>query len=310
MSGMPTAHTPPSAASATAVVIPHLDRLADTAVCCHSLAAQTLPPRAIFVIDNGSSAHTADDLQAACPNATVVRLAANAGFAGAVNTGIRRALELPEVGFVWVLNNDTRCPPETLAGLLAAAGAEPQVGLAATPLVENHGGRRCRIAPGKRLRHPWMVPVPMRPGRAPDYLCGASLLIRREMIEDVGLLDEGFFFFFEDVDYSLRARARGWRLAVAAAEIEHTGSATIGALGERQARYYRAGHVRLLRRYSRHPLAAAFPPFGCRLLADALRLRRAALRGTLAGWREGWRQHVTTEPPLYLHARIRPTAPR
>lgn len=297
MSGMPTDSALPSGPPATVVVIPHLDRLADTAACCRSLAGQTLPPRAILVIDNGSRAHTPAELAAACPNATVIRLEANAGFAGAVNLGIRRALEIPVIGFVWILNNDTLCPPDALAGLQEAMSHDPQTGLAATPLIENHGGRRRQVAPGKRLLRPWLVPLPVRPGRAPDYLSGASLLVRRALLETIGLLDDGFFFFFEDADLSLRARARGWRLAVSGTAVEHTGSATIGALGEQQARHYRAGHVRLLRRHSRHPLAAALPPFCFRLLADALRCRRAALRGTLAGWREGWRQRVDAPPP-------------
>jgi GT2 family glycosyltransferase len=297
MSGMLTDRDLPSEPQATAVVIPHLDRLADTAACCRSLAGQTLAPRAIFVVDNGSRAHTEAALAAACPNATVIRLGANAGFAGAVNRGIRQALAFPEVGYVWILNNDTRCPPETLARLQAAMAPDRQIGLAATPLVENRGGRPCRLAPGGRLLRPWLIPHPAGPGRAPDYLSGASLLVRRALLETLGPFDEGFFFFFEDVEFSLRARAHGWRLAVAEAAIEHTGSATIGALGELQARYYRAGHVRLLRRHSRHPLAAALPPFCFRLLADALRCRRAAVRGTLAGWREGWRQRVEAPPP-------------
>jgi GT2 family glycosyltransferase len=284
-----------SETTSTAVVIPHLNRLADTAACYRSLTEQTNPPGAIFIVDNGSTDHAEAELDAACPRATVIRLQANVGFAGAVNVGIHQALETPSVTFIWVLNNDTLCPPDTLARLLAAATSDRRIGLVGSPLVEDQGGRRRAIPPGKRLLLPWLIPTQVKPGAVPDYLSGASLLIRRALVETIGSFDDGFFFFFEDVDFSLRAKAHGWRLAVAdAAPVQHTGSATIGALGELQARYYRAGHVRLLRRYSRHPLAAALPPLCFRLLADALRLRFAALRGTLKGWHEGW--HASLEP--------------
>jgi GT2 family glycosyltransferase len=282
---------PPANTLPVAVVIPHLDRLDDTAACCRSLAAQTRPPRLIVVVDNGSPAHGAEKLAAACPNARVLRLETNRGFAGGVNAGLREALGQPELAFFWILNNDTVCPPETLARLVAAAEADGRIGLVGSPLLEGAPESTRRLVPaGRRLAGPWALPRPARPGGTPDYLTGASLLILRETLEDIGLFDEGFFFFFEDADFSRRAVARGWRLAVAPeAAIEHRGSATIRRLGELQACCYRAGHVRYLRKHALHPMAAALPPFLFRLAADALRLRFRALRGNLRGWREGWR---------------------
>ena len=289
----PESQTPPAAAQ-VAVVIPHLDRLEETAECGRSLAKQTHLPAAVFVVDNASQTHAESDLAAACPHAEILRLAENRGFAGGVNAGIRLALKRPEIGFVWVLNNDTVCAPAALEKLLAAAGGDPQIGLIGCPLLEGAAGPTRRIVPpGKKLMGPWAIPVLPRNGKTPDYLSGACLLIRRELLEDVGLFDDGFFFFFEDADLSRRAMEKGWRLAVAPdARVEHRGSATIRELGEMQSCCYRAGHVRFLRKHSRHPFWAALPPFLFRLAADALRMNRKALRGNWRGWKAGWQTQI------------------
>lgn len=291
---MTSASRPVPVVPAVAAVIPHLDRIADTAACCRALAAQTLPLAAIFVVDNGSTAHPAAELAAACPAARILRLAENRGFAGGANAGLRAALDRPGIEFAWVLNNDTAAAPDALEKLVAAAAADPRIGLVGCPLLEGAAGTdRRRVPPGKKLRGPWAIPAYPRTGEAPDYLSGACLLIRRNLLADVGLFDEGFFFFFEDADFSRRARDTGWRLAVAEdAQVEHHGSATIRRMGELQARAYRAGHVRYLRKYARHPLGAAFPPFFARLALDALSRNGAAVRGNWRGWRAGWQAPV------------------
>lgn len=286
----------PPVASEVAVVIPHLDRLRDTAECYRSLTAQTFSPAAILIVDNASKAHAAAELAAACPRADILRLDENRGFAGGVNAGIRMALKRPEIGFVWVLNNDTACAPDALEKLLAAAASDTRIGLIGCPLLEGDEGPARRIVPsGKRLLGPWAIPADPPNGKTPDYLSGACLLIRRELLEDIGLFDEGFFFFFEDADLSRRAVSHGWSLAVAPeARVEHRGSATIRELGELQARSYRAGHVRFLRKHSGHPFWAAVFPFLLRLAADALRMNRKALRGNWRGWKAGWQTPIAS----------------
>lgn len=287
---MTSGNRQPPVAPAVAVVIPHLDRLRDTAECCRSLATQTVAPAAIFVVDNASKTHAQAELAAACPNARILRLDENRGFAGGVNAGIRKALARPEIEFIWVLNNDTVCAPDALEKLLGTAGSNSKIGLIGCPLLEGAKGPAQRLVPsGKKLRGPWAIPSALKTGEKPDYLSGACLLIRRELLDDVGLFDEGFFFFFEDADLSRRAIQKEWRLAIAPdARVEHRGSATIRRMGELQARSYRAGHVRYLRKYACHPLCAAFPPFAFRLLADAFRLNGAAIRGNWRGWRTSW----------------------
>lgn len=288
---MTTDNQPSASAPRIAVVIPHLDRLEDTAACCRSLAEQTRPPAMVIVADNASTAHTAEELAAACPGARIRRLDANRGFAGGVNAGLREALADPETAFCWVLNNDTTCPPDTLAKLLTAAEADDQTGLVGSPLLEGNAAAPNLVPAGRILAGPCAIPRPVPPGQSPDFLTGASLLIRRELLDDIGLFDDGFFFFFEDADLCRRATRKKWRLAVAEdARVHHHGSATIRHMTERQARDYRAGHVRYLRKHARHPFWAALPPFLFRLAANALRGQCKALRGNVRGWQNGWRQ--------------------
>lgn len=287
----------------TAVIIPHFNQLEYTRACCESLIRQQGEVCRILVIDNASTAHSAAALVEACPGADVLRMEENLGFAGGVNAGIREALRDPAIPCLWVLNNDTLCPPDTLKHLRESLGRSPRTGLAGCRMVEGKGTPEERIvAAGKRLLRPWLIPVTPKPGTDPDYLSGACLLIRRELLEDIGLFDEGYFFFFEDADFSLRAKQAGWNLAISQqALIEHKGSATVRSLKEMQARCYRAGHVRLLRKFTAHPTLLSLPPFFFRLIADALRMNVPAIRGNLRGIISSLREPQPTHlvPPLW-----------
>ncbi len=230
------------------------------------------------------------ELRAAVPNAVVLRQDSNQGFARGVNIGIRHALAEVAPDYIWVLNNDTRLPAETLERLLAKILTDNRLGIIATPLLEGDEGKERRVSGGSRLIKPWMIPVAVKRGKPFDYLAGTSLLLNRRMLEEIGLFDERFFFFFEDADLSLRARQAGWRLAVAEeAEIRHLGSSTIRRLNRLQARYYRSSHVRFTRKHSRHPFYSAVGPFVFRVLMDLVTLRWQAVVGNWQGWREGWK---------------------
>lgn len=274
--------------SKVAVVIPHLERLEDTAACCRDLARQSRAPDLVVVVDNGSRSHSEDELKSAAPNAVVLRQDSNQGFARGVNIGMRHAIAEIAPDYIWVLNNDTRLPAETLAKLLLKSQTDGKLGIIATPLLEGDEGKERRVPGGSRLIKPWMIPVAVKTGEPFDYLAGTSLLLNRRMLEEIGLFDERFFFFFEDADLSLRARQAGWRLAVAEeAEIRHLGSSTIRRLNRLQARYYRSSHVRFLRKHSRYPLGKAIGPFVFRMLMDLVTLRWRAVAGNWQGWREG-----------------------
>lgn len=188
----------------------------DTISCVQSLIEQYYPALKVVIIDNASTDDSVERIREAFPDVELLQAEANRGFASGCNIGIRLALDR-EASFVWLLNNDTIAPPETLTKLVAAASV-PQTGMVGTVLRYAHdpaqiqawgGGRISRWSGyGKHFRSPTLL-------HSNSFLTFASVLLRRELLEAVGLLDEGFFMYFEDSDMCFRSRSAGWQLVVA-----------------------------------------------------------------------------------------------
>lgn len=265
------------------------NRIDFTAPCVASLAKQEFAGVLdILLIDNGSTEHTPEELHRACPGATLLAIPQNRGFAGAMNMGMRHPLA-KKADFLWLLNNDTVCAPTALADLVKKM-ADARVGACASRLVQAGTNPPKLIRGAQALRPPLYIPFPLREGAPIGYLCGASLLLRKAAVEAVGMLDEAFPFFFEDADWSFRARDAGWLLAETdRASVTHVGSATISSYSRDRSRGYRAGHVRFLRRHARHPFPAAAVAMAWRCAVDLCLLRLSSLRGSIEGWKAGWR---------------------
>ena len=276
------------------VVVLHWNKLAVTAQCVASLRAVHAPCEfRVLVVDNGSDAHGEVELRAACPGAEILRLPSNLGFARGMNAGVAKALA-DGAKYVWLLNNDTVCDRDALDGLLAPMERDPRVGAVGSMLRQSGAPPSAPPIRGVfRIRAPLWIPLPMPEGVAADegdYICGASFLVRAETWREVGPLDEGFPFFFEDADWSFRARKAGWKLEeTARPAITHTGSASISELGRKRSAWYREGHVRFMRRHVRHPFLPAFFAFAWRLAAQLFALKFPDAAGTIVGWRAGWR---------------------
>jgi len=272
-----------------AVMVLNWNRLEETSACCRSLSKLDYPRFDICVVDNGSTAHSIEALERACPGAAVLRLSENRGFAGGVNAGIRAALERSGYEYIWLLNNDALCDSNALSRMVDVAAASRECAIVGCLIKEGVGGSYQKIYSGMRLQAPLYLPFEAKADELFDYISGASMLIKCTALEQIGLLDEGFFFFFEDVDFCLRAVKQGWKIGLAKnAMIYHEGSATIGKLSGLRAMYYRAGHVRLLRKHVKHPFWPAFLCLNWRLVNDLLRGQWASIRGSLKGWRQGW----------------------
>jgi GT2 family glycosyltransferase len=150
-----------------------------------------------------------------------------------MNAGISAALrEKPVVDYVWVLNNDTLAEPATLSRMVALAESDSKIGIIGSQLVDADGSGRIQAAGGGAINR-WLgtTSTHLKPSsKACDYLVGASLLVRRSLLRQVGGFDERYFFYFEDTELSLRARRAGWRLAVAQdATVVHRLGASINA---------------------------------------------------------------------------------
>ncbi|HEY3266361.1 MAG TPA: glycosyltransferase family 2 protein [Armatimonadota bacterium] len=201
-----------------------------------SLAGQTRPPHEALVVDNGSADASMALLDAAGVN--VIRLPENRGFAAPNNLAADRATG----DAVLLLNNDTQFDAGLVESLEAALEEHPDFDLFACSmrdwdnpeLLENTGIGYRRTLSGYQLG---------RGDRADRWATalevfgpsGGAALIRRRVIEDIGLFDEAFFAYNEDVDFALRARLAGYRcLYLPGATVRHREGATAKRLGARK----------------------------------------------------------------------------
>ena len=217
-------------ARTVSVVIPTWDGLVMLLRCLTALSAQTHPADEVVVVDNGSVDGTAEVLAAHWPDVVVLALPVNRGFAGGCNAGILRSTGSRVV----LLNNDAEPDPDWLAELLAVdACAGPRNAAVTSKLV----GRDGRLQDTGDLLTRWGLAVQRGGGEldhgqyddAPQVLspCGGACLWRRQALEDVGLFEETFFAYFEDLDLGLRARLRGWEVRFAPrAVVRHDVSGT------------------------------------------------------------------------------------
>jgi GT2 family glycosyltransferase len=212
-----------------AAVIVNWNGREDTLACLRALAASDRPPEHTVVVDNGSADGSVEAVRAAFPAVEVAALPNNRHFAAGANAGIRRALDR-SVDAVWVLNNDTIPAPDALGEMLRAFDASPGVGIVGARLV--HPGSPPRVVVGALcdLRTGAIIEPTLPPDYAEDwldvdYVWGCAMLIRADMLREIGLFDEALVAYFEDTDLCLRARSADWRTVTAArAVVRHHGS--------------------------------------------------------------------------------------
>ena len=249
--------------SRLAVVVLNWNGLADTRAALTSLLACRLPPgweAALMMVDNGSTDGSAQAVRREFPAVEVLALPENRRFAGGNDAGLTRALAAG-ADAVMLVNNDTEADPGLFERLIGALDADPKAG-AAAPLIRFAGpGERIWYAGGWCV--PWLGLVAHRGLRARDrgqftrteptgYLTGCCLLARAEAWERVGLLDERYYIYAEDADWSLRARAAGYRLLfVPGARLTHKVSAAAGAASPFKIAHRLRANLTLFARHAR-----------------------------------------------------------
>ena len=247
-----------------AVVIVNFNGRGHLARCLRSLEANPpAMPTEVVVVDHASTDGSADEA-AAFPSVRVIRLAENAGFSAGNNAGIRATAS----DLVLLLNNDTEVPAGAIDRLVARLAADPGVAVAGPRLVDERGEPELSfgpmISPLAELRQKAVMGLQRRgfgPARAwvrratsrertVDWVSGACLLVRRAAAEQVGLLDERFFLYTEDVDFCASIRAAGGRvLFTPAAEILHRRGQSRSTVPGRRNAAYRRSHLAF---YAKH----------------------------------------------------------
>jgi GT2 family glycosyltransferase len=192
------------------VVIVHRNRPQRCATTVEAFRSQPLDV-SVTVIDNGSTREARESLRRTLPDVDVITLGHNAGFGPGANVGIRRWLDRGSGEWVVVAPDDAVPQPGCLARLLVEVEARSDVGLASAEF-----GPDFDYLPAVD----WVVGGYYRPAHRglgfeeADYPHGTLLLARRAALVDIGLFDERYFAYCEEVDLGLRARRRGWRVGI------------------------------------------------------------------------------------------------
>jgi hypothetical protein len=246
----------------------------ETLRCLHSLERLDLPDRVscqVIVVDNGSNDGSARCIARRFPQTSVISLPSNTGFGAACNRAIDQLLAGTACDFVWLMNNDAIADPRSLSKLIQATEAFPSAGVLGPKIYYQHRPRTIWYA-GARKRWGVLAATDTARGqvdrgqfeavREVDYVFGAAMLIRRSVFERIGLFDERFFVYLEDMDFCLRAQQAGFSLVfVPQAHVWHKGSASTAQHKDFRKRHFVNSTVRFARKHtapSLIPLAIVF----------------------------------------------------
>lgn len=229
--------------SVVAVVL-NWNNLPDTLESVQSLRRSDYENLAVWVVDNDSREDPTRELELEHPGIRVLRNATNLGYGGGNNTGLKRAIA-EGADYVLLLNNDAVVAPDTVQRLVSALESDLRIAMA-TPTVfysdrptevywdggfvdwktgdTPHDSRRLST-------HDGIV--------SSEWLDGCALLVRTVAAREIGLLDERYFLYFEDAEWSVRARRRGWtNVVVRAGQVWHKVSRSTGGTANPAVRFY------------------------------------------------------------------------
>lgn len=245
-------------------------RTADLVVAClRSLQAEIAahPGCTVTVVDNASADGSVETIRAAIDAqgwggwAQVIASPANGGFAAGNNVAIRTALaQAPRPALIWLVNPDTLVRRGTLAALLVFMDGHPRAGIAGGSLEDENGKHWpyafrfpslwSEIDDGLRLGvvSRWLARkrIVRRMGDEParvDWISGANFMVRTALIDAIGLMDAGYFLYFEEVDYCRQTQRAGWECwYVPDARVLHIAGQSTGISSKPQAQRRRPAY--------------------------------------------------------------------
>lgn len=189
-----------------------------TVACLESLRKMTYPDFQIVLVDNGSKPGSLGLVEQGFPEIILVKNERNLGFTGGNNVGIQRALA-EGADYVMLLNNDTEVDPAMLQHLVEMTESDERIGVVG-PIIYYYDDPRRVWSAGATIDWRTGRTLSLREGeldagdhRAPqevDFVSGCAFLIKRRVIDDIGLLDERFFIYYEETDWCVRARRAGY----------------------------------------------------------------------------------------------------
>jgi len=238
------------------------------------------------VVDNGSTDDSITRIRSARPETLLLESKINLGFAGGNNIGIRHALA-DGADYIWLLNNDTMPAPDALSALVAKAVSDRRIGAVASICYYADSPSTVQAWAGSRVNL-WIGYGRITTAPHSDEwfhtLNGTSMLVARSAIEDAGLLDEGFFLYWEDTEFCLRLRKKGWRIAAAPdSRVLHKVNASTGGNDLILDRHHTASGLRILQLHSPAPYLAPFLFVGMRFARRLLRFQFSRCKSVWSG---------------------------
>lgn len=228
----------------------------DTIKCLNSILGLNYPNFEIVIVDNASESEHVKKIEQFILDHPIQKLELqvskhNLGYSGGNNLGIKYALK-NNADYIWVLNNDTSVEINSLLKLVEAGEKNQKIGILSSILDEGnrkvYGGKIKWLKP--ELEHCYKLeainPTLPRSRYKLNYMPGTAMLLRSEMVKKIGFLDERYFLYFEDAEYSMRAQRAGYKLEVVMESlVYHAVSSTTKKLGSPVLlRYhYRNAHI-------------------------------------------------------------------
>lgn len=224
-----------------AIVTINWNGLNDTKKCIESAKKINYNNYEIVVVDNGSKNDEAQKIRQAYPGVTVLENEENLGFTGGCNTGIKHALK-EKADYILLLNNDATVEKNFLRPLVEFYESEPRAGLVSPLILYSDkktiwysGGTVKSWAGIVRMQNKGAAVSEARLPKEPymtGFACGAGLLISSRLVKKIGMLDDAYFAYYEDSEWSYRARRAGYEsYVVPGSLIYHEKSASTGKGG-------------------------------------------------------------------------------
>jgi len=239
------------------VIILNWNNAGDTLQCLASLESLTYPNYGLLIVDNGSTDDSVQRIRAVYSTVTLLETGENLGYAGGNNVGIRYALE-QGADYVLLLNDDVVLAEDAISALLKVAVQHPEAGFLGPNVyimeqpehLLSSGGvfaaDWCPFHRGMGERHEFHD----GDGVEVDFLSGCALLVARTAMEKIGLLDEDFFTYGEDVEWCFRGKRAGFKvLLVPQAKVWHPDTRLRDENSARVMYYITRNHLLFLRKH-------------------------------------------------------------
>lgn len=256
------------------MLVLHWRGMEKTRRCLTSLRATSYQNSHVLLVANGSPDGDSAQLATEFPEVEMLTLDRNYGFAGGCNRGMEKALA-DQADFIWLLNNDAIAKPESIEHLVKAAIANPEAGALGAIVLEGHSSTAEEAGlgeinfkkaktylrkTGQDKSNSQNSTQQEKGGYSCSWLSGSNLLLRSSALSKVGLFDERYYLYFEDVELCKRLTDAGFKcLLVPGSTIEHEGNAsTQGGLSLWRSYYHSRNRLLFFMQYcspSQRPMA-------------------------------------------------------